>query len=533
MWRGRRWRPLDRAASAKRTIAGRFVAPDEGIPSCPPSSPGTYAAPRRRACRCRPPSTSRTAATTAAGTAGCGTPDTRAERGRELDAPRSGARSSTRRAPWARREWAISGGEPMLRDDFAEIFDYVTAQGDDVLAQHQRHADHARDRAAAEAQGQQDGRRLRRHRRGLRPRHAQPRRLRGAAAGPRATSRRPAPASPCSSSRCATTGTSGTRCWRSRSRGAGTGGSARRGSSRRPAATRRATPRSSAQRLDPADVVELDEPDLAADERAPRRTARRPRRRSRPRPATTACTPPASRRRRDFHVDPYGGMTLLLRSSRTRRCATTCAGLRRRRRRALRRWEEFIPSLADTRARRARVPRGLRRLRPARRLPLVRRLRVPGARAPRRQGGASVRRGAREPRRSRSAGCADHRRFYEIAGITVQVESDLPITDATFDAKFASFARRRARRRHGRDPPPLRPARHWTARSAGKRSTGSRPGRSTARGRLVDLPGHLARRRTTPRCTACRVQRRPHARRASTTPTGSERVVARRRPGAP
>ncbi len=26
------------------------------------------------------------------------------------------------------REWAISGGEPMLRDDFAEIFDYVTAK---------------------------------------------------------------------------------------------------------------------------------------------------------------------------------------------------------------------------------------------------------------------------------------------------------------------------------------------------------------------------------------------------------------------
>jgi len=24
-------------------------------------------------------------------------------------------------------EWAISGGEPMLREDFAELFDYVTA----------------------------------------------------------------------------------------------------------------------------------------------------------------------------------------------------------------------------------------------------------------------------------------------------------------------------------------------------------------------------------------------------------------------
>ena len=34
----------------------------------------------------------------------------------------------------------------------------------------------------------------------------------------------------------------------------------------------------------------------------------------------------------------------------------------------------------------------------------------------------------------------EHRRYYEIAGITVQVESELPFTDATFDEKFASFA---------------------------------------------------------------------------------------------
>ena len=34
----------------------------------------------------------------------------------------------------------------------------------------------------------------------------------------------------------------------------------------------------------------------------------------------------------------------------------------------------------------------------------------------------------------------EQRRFYEIAGITVRVESELPFTDATFDEKFASFA---------------------------------------------------------------------------------------------
>jgi hypothetical protein len=40
---------------------------------------------------------------------------------------------------------------------------------------------------------------------------------------------------------------------------------------------------------------------------------------------------------------------------------------------------------------------------------------------------------------SREAGLRDHVRHYEIAGITVRVESDLPITDATFDKKFAVF----------------------------------------------------------------------------------------------
>src|SRR5208337_4589817 len=32
-----------------------------------------------------------------------------------------------------------------------------------------------------------------------------------------------------------------------------------------------------------------------------------------------------------------------------------------------------------------------------------------------------------------------HRRYYRIAGITVQVESDLPITDETFAPKFRQF----------------------------------------------------------------------------------------------
>lgn len=42
-------------------------------------------------------------------------------------------------------------------------------------------------------------------------------------------------------------------------------------------------------------------------------------------------------------------------------------------------------------------------------------------------------------RQVRKAGLEEHVRYYEIAGITVQVESDLPITDATFDRKFEKF----------------------------------------------------------------------------------------------
>ncbi|MEI6261836.1 MAG: hypothetical protein WCR46_18290 [Deltaproteobacteria bacterium] len=34
---------------------------------------------------------------------------------------------------------------------------------------------------------------------------------------------------------------------------------------------------------------------------------------------------------------------------------------------------------------------------------------------------------------------ANHRRYFQIAGITIQVDSDLPIDDHTFHPKFASF----------------------------------------------------------------------------------------------
>ncbi len=46
---------------------------------------------------------------------------------------------------------------------------------------------------------------------------------------------------------------------------------------------------------------------------------------------------------------------------------------------------------------------------------------------------------ARETRRARTTWAAGHRRRYRIAGLAVDVESDLPITDGTFAPKFAAF----------------------------------------------------------------------------------------------
>ena len=46
---------------------------------------------------------------------------------------------------------------------------------------------------------------------------------------------------------------------------------------------------------------------------------------------------------------------------------------------------------------------------------------------------------ARESKKLKEAWQRDHRRYYQIAGITIQVESDLPIRDTTFSTKFKCF----------------------------------------------------------------------------------------------
>ena len=127
---------------------------------------------------------------------------------------------------------------------------------------------------------------------------------------------------------------------------------------------------------------------------------------------------------------------------------------------------------------------------------------------------------------------SDRTRYFEIAGITVQVESDLPITDATFDKKFASFRVDGPGCRHRRDPAPFRPA-------AGdpriRRVPSRRRGLPQAAlghlssGGVVGLPGHRAGGGRSHAAPRGRVQRRPLARRHlqhRAVRTG----VARRRP---
>jgi hypothetical protein len=180
----------------------------------------------------------------------------------------------------------------------------------------------------------------------------------------------------------------------------------------------------SRQRLDPRDVVELDSPDMSRDgataqeydhvEGDDRLFAR--------------CV--ASRR--EFHVEPYGGMAFcpFIKDPALRydlRKGTVREG-----------WEAFIPSLADK-------VRG-------------------GAEYEERCGSCDRRKKclwcpahgllehgrfsapveylcdvARENERFRENWRSDHRRFFRIGGITLQVDSDLPIDDRTFHERFKAF----------------------------------------------------------------------------------------------
>ncbi len=136
--------------------------------------------------------------------------------------------------------------------------------------------------------------------------------------------------------------------------------------------------------------------------------------------------------RRDFHIDPYGRMTFCrfiqdsalrydLREGSFREC-----------------WEEFIPSLADeVRGGREYLENcascELREY--CRWCPVHGYLEHQRFSAPVEYLCAL----ARQARHFREEWQVDHRRYYGIAGLTIEVESDLPLTDATFHPKFQAF----------------------------------------------------------------------------------------------
>jgi MoaA/NifB/PqqE/SkfB family radical SAM enzyme len=182
------------------------------------------------------------------------------------------------------------------------------------------------------------------------------------------------------------------------------------------------------QRLDPRDVIELDKPDLSLEDSAQKEDGLGCRHVKDDGRLFASCIAV----RRDFHVDPYGQMTFcsFIKDAALRYDLKTGSFQEG--------WDVFIPSLVEK-------VRGGKEYEENcgscgfredclwcpvygylehRRFPAkVEYL-------------CSV---ARESETFKKSWERDHRRYYQIAGITIQVESDLPITDTTFSPKFRCF----------------------------------------------------------------------------------------------
>ncbi len=178
------------------------------------------------------------------------------------------------------------------------------------------------------------------------------------------------------------------------------------------------------QRLDAADVIELDRPDFSCDHTAGpeyRRTSGDDR-------LFASCIAG----RRDFHIDPYGGMTF---------CSfIKDPAMRYDLRRGTFReaWDSFIPSLAE------KVHGGAEYaehcatcdLRASCRwCPVYGYLEHGRYSAPVEYLCAV----AREAHHFKKTWMTSHRRYYRIADITIQVDSDLPISDTTFRDQIDMF----------------------------------------------------------------------------------------------
>jgi MoaA/NifB/PqqE/SkfB family radical SAM enzyme len=189
------------------------------------------------------------------------------------------------------------------------------------------------------------------------------------------------------------------------------------------------------QRLDPADVVTLDQPSISYEERiAEIQAAEEP-------GITCPAVQPGDDRlfarcieaRRDFHIDPYGGMSFCSFIKDPALRYSLRGGTFREA------WEEFIPSLAG------KVRGGAEYLENC------------GACESRKdchwcavygyleQGRFSATvpylcAAADEAQKFKQDWLRQHRRYFRVGGIPVQLESDLPFTETTFHPKFRLFA---------------------------------------------------------------------------------------------
>lgn len=182
------------------------------------------------------------------------------------------------------------------------------------------------------------------------------------------------------------------------------------------------------QRLDPKDVIMLDPPDVGYEDWLLKEIE----------PPCQADAPDERllaqciSKRRNFHIDPYGQMTFcsFIKDSDLRYDLRTGSFQEA--------WDRFIPSLSE------RIRGGQEYLENCAVCELRADCRwcdVYGYLEHRRHG-AKVEylcQVAQENRAFKEDWQRCHRRYYEIAGITVQVEADLPITDRTFVTKFKQF----------------------------------------------------------------------------------------------
>jgi MoaA/NifB/PqqE/SkfB family radical SAM enzyme len=189
----------------------------------------------------------------------------------------------------------------------------------------------------------------------------------------------------------------------------------------------------SRQRLDPADVIHVDPPDATDDDKWITAAETDDKSPARLQPGEdnrlfAACIDGC----RDFHIDPYGGMTFC--------CFVKDPALRYNLRNGSFReaWDDFIPSLAD----KVQGDPGYEqncgrcdRREDCRWCPAYGYLEHGRYSA----NVAYLCAVADEARSYKENWRHHHRRYFRIAGVTIRVDSDLPFTEKTFDPKFKKF----------------------------------------------------------------------------------------------